>query len=71
MLGVKSRTALGVGGVGMNRDPYNDRAKSFPIAILDGGEANCLRRRVPNATGLHRFYDLRSDNIPCGVERRN
>ena len=47
--------SLGVGGVGTNRDPYNDWAKSFLLlAILDGREAHCLQRRVLKTMGLHR-----------------
>jgi len=47
--------SLGVGGVGTNRDPYNDWAKSFLLlAILDGREPHCLQRRVLKAMDLHR-----------------
>ena len=59
----------GGGGVGTNGDPHNDWAKSF-LAVLDGREANCLKRGVLEAAGLHQFAYLRSDGIPYDIERR-
>jgi len=61
---------LGVGGVGANGDPDNDRAESFALAVLDGREASRLKRGVLEAVGFHRCQDLRSDGFPHGVERR-
>jgi hypothetical protein len=61
---------LGVGGVGANGDPHNDRAKSFVLAVLDGREASRLKCGVLEAVGFHQRQDLRSHGIPHGVERR-
>ena len=60
----------GVGGVGTDCDPHNDRAESFALTVLDGREASSLKCGVLEAVGFHRRQDLRSDGFPRGVERR-
>ena len=60
----------GVGGVGTNCDPHNDRAEIFALTVLDDREASSLKRGVLEAVGFHRRQDLRSDGFPHGVERR-
>ena len=59
-----------LGGVGTNSDPYDNRAESWLLAVLDGREASRRQRRVLETSGLHRRDDLRRDVVPHLVELR-